>query len=121
MDEDDSDGDLMPDGEFSESDYDSEAVDPSTFPEFDDDDDDDEIQPLVDQGFEVCRSEVGRQNIAHADGGSPGWRCALREPRTQVDSRREYLERSVGAAKIALVQELGVLDDVLDVLRFRPL
>ena len=30
--------------------------------------------------------------------------------------RREYLERSVGAAEIALMQEVDMLDDVLEVL-----
>ena len=103
----------MPDGEFSESDYDSEVDDPSTIPESDDDEDDDEVQQLVEQGFEVCRPERIDDS---QDSGSPGRRCAVREPRTQVNPCLEYLERSVGAAKIALMQELGVLDEVLEVL-----
>ena len=74
----------MPDGTFSSSssesgsdDYDSEVDDPSTFLEFDDDEDSDEIQQLVEQGFEVCRPE---QIDNSQDGGSPGRRWALREP-----------------------------------------
>ena len=129
VDEYDSDGDLMPDGAFSESDngdvanpsdvnepvedYDSEIDDPSTFSEFVDDVDDTEMQQLVQQGFEVCRCEHVEGNQS---GGSHGRRCALREPDTQVEPRLRYLERSVGAGKVARMQELGVLDSVLDVL-----
>ena len=68
---------------------------------------------MVEQGIEVCRPE---HIDVSQDGGSRGRCCALREPHTQVDARQEYLERSVGAAKIALMQGLGVLDDVLEVL-----
>ena len=39
--------------------------------------------------------------------------CALREPTTQVDPRAEDLEQSIGAAKIALLRELGVYDGIL--------
>ena len=68
---------------------------------------------MVEQGFEVCR----RAQIDNSqNGGSQGRRCALSEPHTQVHPRREYLEQSVGTAKIALMQELGVLDDILEVL-----
>jgi hypothetical protein len=65
-------------------------------------------------------------------GGSHDRRCALREPDThagqrcdgsgdgsspiQPDARLRYLEQSIGAAKIALLQEMGVLDSVLDIL-----
>ena len=96
MDEYDSDGDLMPDGEFSESEYNSEVDDPSTLPECDDDENDDEVQQLVERWFEVCRP---KRIDDSQDAGSPGRRCAFREPRTQVDPRFEYLERSVGAAR----------------------
>lgn len=65
------------------------------------------------KGFEICRLE---QIDNSQDGGSQGRRCPLREPRTQADPRREYLGRSVGAAKIALMQELGLRDDILEVL-----
>ena len=74
----------MADCEFSESDYEAEVDDPSTFPEFDDDEDDDEVQQLVEQWLEVCRPE--RINDSQ-DSGSPGRRCSLREPRTQVGPR----------------------------------
>ena len=64
MDEYDSDGDLMPDGVFSESDdgdfaYQSDVIDPTDErdSEADDDDDDPEIQQLLEQGFEVCKCE----------------------------------------------------------------
>ena len=82
---------------------------------------------LSNNGLGVCRRERVEGNQG---GGSLGRRCALREPDAQVDPRRDgdgsspsqldarlkYLERSVGASKIALLQELGVLDSVLDIL-----
>ena len=42
--------------------------------------------------------------------------CALREPATQVDPRTEHLEQSIGPAKTALLRELGVFDDVIQVM-----
>ena len=70
--------------ESGSDDYDSEVDDPSTFQEFDEDDDNDEIQQLVEQKFEVCRLE---QIDSSQDSGCQGRRCALREPRMQVDPR----------------------------------
>ena len=55
-------------------------------------------------GSTTARTVVAQVGVAHP------------ASRTQVDPRREYLERSVGVAKIALMQEVGVLDDVLEVL-----
>ena len=88
-------------------------------------------------------SSLSSMGSKHADpiktseqsGGSHDRRCALREPDTHADQRCEdcdckrvrppvqsdarlrYLEQAVGAAKITLMQEMGVLDSVLDVLR----
>jgi hypothetical protein len=50
--------------------------------------------------------------VAASDGGSED-RRALREPPTQVDPRSEFLELSLGGAKVALLRELGVYDDLL--------
>ena len=67
-------GDLMPDGEFSMSSYDSEVDDPSTFPEFDDDEDGDEVQQLVEttsrfvgpNGSTTARTVVAQAGDAHS-------------------------------------------------------
>ena len=135
MDEYDSDGDLVPDVAFSESDngdvanY-SDVIEPVDMDdsEADDDDNDPEVQQLIEQGFEICQCEHAE---GEQSGGSRGQRCALRQPDTladppcscdgaplpiQPDARLRYLERSIGVSKIALMQELGVLDRVLDVL-----
>ena len=51
--------------------------------------------------------------IATGDGGSTDRHCALREPTTRVDPRDELLERSIGSAKVALLRELEVYDDLI--------
>ena len=85
---------------------------------------------MIDAGFEPCprrrersdnvgvdvreRSDnVRRLRFADDEGGSTDWRCALREPTTQVDPRSTYLEQSIGEARIALLRELGGYDSIL--------
>ena len=121
MEERDEEGDIIPDGVSSESDdeelekrknfiaedYNSDIDDPSTFREFESEVDaaeDRERRRRIEAGFEPCPH--GRVCSAEDDGGSIDRPCALREPTTQVDPRAEYLEQSIGAAKVALLREL---------------
>ena len=112
IEEKDDEGDVIPDGVFSESevdefasdredsvadDHDSDIDDPSTFCEFEsevDETEDTGIQQVVEAGFEPCSRR--RVRFADDDGGSTDRRWALGEPTTQVDSRATYLEATPG-------------------------
>ena len=49
-----------------------------------------------------------------ADGGRTDRQRALREPATRAVPREEFLERSLGGTKVALLRELGVYDDLIE-------
>jgi len=65
---------------------------------------------MLEAGFEYCPE---REGFVIADGGSHDRQRALREPTTRVDPREEFLERSLGVTKVALLRELGVYDDLI--------
>ena len=112
----------MPDGAFSASseedieDRDNFIGEHSLIEEADSDEDsecdDEERRRMFEAGFEPCPHREGFF-IATGDGGSTDRHCALREPTTRVDPREELLVRSIGAAKIALLRELGVYDGLI--------
>jgi len=106
---------MMPDGEFSVSDEEDIEDRGNLIDEIDSDDDsegdDEERRQMLEAGFEPCPHREG--HVAADDGGSTDRHCALREPTTRVDPREELLERSIGAAKIALLRELGVYDGLI--------
>ena len=105
----------MPDGEFSQSseedieDRENFINEHSSIEDVDDDDasgsDDDERRRMLEAGFEPCPH---REGFVIADGGSHDRQRALREPTTRADPREEFLERSLGGTKVALLRELGV-------------
>ena len=115
VDEYDSDGDLMPSDEFSVSDKQDLEDRDNLIDEIDEnsdsESDDEEHRQMLEAGFEPCSHR--RDQVAGDDGGSIDRHCALREPTTRVDPRDEFLERSLGSAKVALLRELGVYDSLI--------
>ena len=105
----------MPDSEFSVSDEEDIEDRGNCIDEIESDDDsegdDEERREMLEAGFQPCPHREG--HVAADDGGSIDRHCALREPTTRVDPREELLERSIGAAKIALLRELGVYDGLI--------
>ena len=112
----------MPDGEFSVSDKEDTEDREMFIDEIDSDDDsecdDEERRRMLEAGFEPCLHREGL--IATDDGGSIDRHCALREPTTRVDPREELLERCLGAAKMALLRELGVYDGLIQAMPHVP-
>jgi hypothetical protein len=112
----------MPDGEFSlgseedVEDRDNFINEHSSIEDVDDDDAsesaDDERRRMLEAGVEPCPHREGFM-IATGDGGSTDRQRALREPTTRADPREEFIERSLGGTKVALLRELGVYDDLI--------
>ena len=120
--------------DFADVEDDLEFDDPSRFLEFESEDD--ELEQMIGQGLEMCSAEQPTgiiypmssveppagdvkttvpKRVSFDDGGSSD-RHAPREssePDTLADRRVRLLAQSIGQAKIALLQELGVYEGVL--------